>query len=126
VDAHLLILGAQSKHKQEAFAVIQYLTTSKEVQNLMSLEGKIPALNVSDVAQNYGKSVPFLQGKNVQSLFKSKMAPLPKFHPLEQSAVNKPMNNALNDVLTNGVDINTALANAQEQIQQVVNDQMPK
>jgi multiple sugar transport system substrate-binding protein len=125
-DAHLLIVGAQSKHKQEAFSVIQYLTTSKDVQNLMSQEGKIPALNLSDVAQNYGKAVPFLQGKNVQVLFKTKMAPLPKFHPLESSAVNKPVNDALNDVVTNGVDINTALAKAQEQVQQNINDQMGK
>jgi multiple sugar transport system substrate-binding protein len=125
-DAHLLILGAQSKHKQEAFSVIQYLATSKDVQNLMSQEGKIPALNLPDVAQNYGKVVPFLQGKNVQVLFKTKMAPLPKFHPLEASAVNKPVNDALNDVVTKGVDINTALAKAQEQVQQNINDQMGK
>lgn len=91
VDAHILMVSSQSKYKDEAFEIIQMLTASKEVQ--------------ADVARS---------GKGCKRT--NKMALLPKFHPLDSSAVGKPMNDAVTNVTQKDNDINTALRQAEEVI----------
>ncbi|TNJ53407.1 extracellular solute-binding protein [Paenibacillus hemerocallicola] len=64
-----------SKHKDQAFEVIAYMT-SEEFQNNMARRGKLPILKDKiDSMSEFGKDVPKLQGKNVKALLPNKLAP---------------------------------------------------
>jgi multiple sugar transport system substrate-binding protein len=126
VDAHLFLLSAQSKHKEQAFKVLEYLTTSQDVQIAVAQSGKIPAVKNAETEKNYGQQYASVKGKNVAAIFKTKSAPLHKFHVLENSAVNAPMAAAAKSIIVEKIDINTALRQAEEQINKNIETQMMK
>jgi multiple sugar transport system substrate-binding protein len=109
----VLLVTSTSKHKTEAFDVISYLS-SKEVQMISSKTGRISALKDAGVKEVFGKDLEVLKGKNIQALFNTTPAPLPKItkydifvRPFIQSALKK--------VLNENLDINTALKQANEE-----------
>jgi multiple sugar transport system substrate-binding protein len=110
----------QSKLKDEAFAVILDLL-SEEVQLKQSKEGKIPTLSDKKLEQAFGADTPALKGKNTKAVFYQPFAdptPLRKsdlpFVPLgtQQSIIST----AFEKVAKQGIDVNTALRDAQEQV----------
>ncbi|MFC5653634.1 ABC transporter substrate-binding protein [Paenibacillus solisilvae] len=73
-----LFITQQSKHKELAFQVIQYLL-SDEVQAEREKEAIIGPLNVPAVQQAFAQNVPQMKDKHVQALFALKSAmPAPR------------------------------------------------
>ncbi|MEV5027845.1 ABC transporter substrate-binding protein [Paenibacillus sp. LPE1-1-1.1] len=73
-----LFITKQSKHKDLAFQVIQYLL-SDEVQEARAKEGIISPLNDSKVQQAFAQNVPQLSDKHTEGIFALKSAmPAPR------------------------------------------------
>ncbi|RKN82126.1 ABC transporter substrate-binding protein [Paenibacillus ginsengarvi] len=112
VDSHNLSITPQSKHKEEAFQVIAYLT-SKEVQSAIVKDGYVSSLVDRELETSFGANMQTLKGKNIEAIFKLKSAPLYKVakdDPIAQDFLGK----ALNEVLSGAKDVNTALRDASE------------
>ncbi|MDF2714629.1 MAG: extracellular solute-binding protein family 1 [Paenibacillus sp.] len=118
VDSHNLSISTLSKHKEAAFQVIAYLT-SKEVQAEIVKDGYVSALTDPELEKTFGSNMQALKGKNIQAIFKLKSAPLykvTKYDPIAQEFLEK----ALNEVITDGKDVNTALREANEKANQKI------
>jgi multiple sugar transport system substrate-binding protein len=119
VDFHTALITKTSEHPEEAYSVISYLTTSKDVQTLLSKAGRIPVLIDPAVLKAFGGD--FLKGKNISVLEKTKMAPLTKTHSLENvGKVRAPLNAVLNKIVKGTTDVNSALREASGAIDQYV------
>ncbi|GAA3406251.1 extracellular solute-binding protein [Paenibacillus hodogayensis] len=110
----------QSKHKEAAFEVIQYLL-SKEVQLEHSKEGRGTSLIDPEVQQAFGQNSEVLKTKNISAIFYHKNTeamPARKegLIPIEAGVTQKIISDAFIDVATGKSDINTVLSTAQEKI----------
>lgn len=113
-EAHTLSISSTAKHPEEAFQVIQFLTTSEEVQTLVAKKARVSSLKDEQYTKAFGQDVQTLKGKNVQAIFKNKYAP--NAAPTKYDAIaSKAVSTALNKVTKEGVDINTALRQAEEE-----------
>ncbi|WP_186446172.1 ABC transporter substrate-binding protein [Paenibacillus cremeus] len=112
-----------SKNQEAAMKVISVLT-SDEVQGIAAKKfGYFPALNSKEIRDAFGADMPFLKGKNVQSIFKGKPAPYMVSSPFSGNAdVRKIFNDKVADFVAGKKDVNTALREADEEI----NKKMPQ
>jgi multiple sugar transport system substrate-binding protein len=115
-----LAVTAISSHKEAAFQLIE-LWLSEEVQKKLSASGQAPALNIPAAKAAFGSDLPGLKGKNLQSLF---LLHSVKYTPESEneSIVRKPLNDAYWAFLDNKMDVNTALRQAEEQINVVLSE----
>ena len=110
---HMLVT-AQSKHKDDAFLVLETML-SEEVQMARGRDAGIaPALTKKTVQDQFMKGVEFAAGKNVSAFFKNEFAAPRKGTPYDKLAITE-VNNALTSVLQGKKDVNTALRDAEEQ-----------
>jgi multiple sugar transport system substrate-binding protein len=108
-----------SKHPDEAFKVIQ-VVTSDEVQAEAARNGRISVLQDPKYQTEYGKNMDYLKDKNVQAIFKA--VPAKPFDPTSYDNQAQPvMTKAMNEV-AKGKDVNTALRDADIQINKIVKD----
>lgn len=114
----LVVVAKTSKHKEEAVQFLKIIATD-EYQTLITEEGRLTALKNVDIKKKYGAQLPHLKGKNVAGIFKSRAAkPLPISLYYDQT--RKYMNNAAADIVYGNKDINSALRDAEEQINKEV------
>jgi multiple sugar transport system substrate-binding protein len=124
ISPHTLMMTKQSKYKNEVFEVMR-IVTSNEVQTILSQNGKIPVVNNVDVQKQYGANLPFMKGKNVEGIFKSKPRPLHK--PLsEYDGVVRGVIDGTMKELVNGKDINTILREAQDTADKKIAEELAK
>lgn len=116
-QVHSLVLTQQSKHKDEAFQVIQYLL-SDEVQRIISRNGRVPAIINPELEKEYGADVGTLKGKKIQNIFVGQPLQDHRIHEFEGD-VTKFVTEANKD-LAKGVDVNTAIRKASEAIDKEV------
>lgn len=110
----------QSKHKDEAFAVILDLL-SEELQLAQSKEGKIPTLADKKLEQAFGQETPALKGKNTKAVFYHPFADPTPLRKAELPVVplgtqQTILSSAFEKVVKQKIDVNTALREAQEQL----------
>ncbi|MDQ1908974.1 extracellular solute-binding protein [Paenibacillus sp. GD4] len=124
ITPHTIMLNKQSKYKNEAFEVMSILT-SDEVQKEMSKSGKISVVTTGDFQAQYGANVPYLKGKNIAGIFKSKPRkindPLTEYDVLVRSAID-----AAAKELAAGKDVNTALREAEEKANKAIEEKLKK
>ncbi|CAG7647131.1 hypothetical protein PAESOLCIP111_05319 [Paenibacillus solanacearum] len=122
VDAWVIVMTKPSKHKLQAMQVMNVLT-SDEVQLLAARQlAKMSTLANSSFNQQLGADDPVLKQKRIASIFKSKPAPAPKFSMYEASA--RPfLENNFPKVVSGAIDSNTLLRDAEEQINQMLDQQ---
>jgi multiple sugar transport system substrate-binding protein len=120
INEHVMMLASTSKHKEEAFLVAATMA-SEEVQMSLSRHARFSILNSQKIRDAFGLDIPFLKGKNVQAIYKTK--PAKSFVPTEyDSLAMGAMNTALNDVIVNGKDINTVLREAEENVNKQIEE----
>lgn len=113
LDYHAAYVSKTSKHQNEAFEVIRYLSTSTEAQTLFARNGYVPTLNDPSIREQWGVDVPYLKGKNLSVVAKTKTAP--RFEVTRfDAAVNKYVFEAFGKMNNEGMDVNTALRMAAE------------
>lgn len=112
-----------SKHKEQAFEVIAYLT-SEEFQRQLVRQGLFPVLkDRAAVMQDFGANLPFMKNKNNNAFLPKKFASPVK--PSEfQAAVHPALNKAFEAVLLGSKDINTALRDAAEEAEKAIQTQL--
>lgn len=101
-----------SKHREEAFQVISWLT-SEEYQQTLIDQGYIPVLKDKQYKDQMGKNVPALAGKNVKGVVPDKYASPITISPYMNLAT-APLYAAFNSVALGEKDVSTALREAEE------------
>jgi multiple sugar transport system substrate-binding protein len=111
--SHDLLISSTSKHKEEAFKVIQYLTGDENQLALTKRGIRFPAINDQKLKDSFGSDNPILKGKNMAAVFHNKPAPNPKFTKYDSIAESN-LSKAFTKVAEGKTDINTALREAEE------------
>ncbi|NIK67285.1 extracellular solute-binding protein [Paenibacillus sp. BK720] len=116
-DGVAFAITSTSKVKDEAFQVIQYLL-SDEVQTSLVRNGFLSPLSNPEIQAQLGADQTFFEGKNLQAAFKQKLSELP---PSTYDYVASPIiNKAFDGIKKGSVDINTALSQAEDEINKAV------
>lgn len=113
-----------SKHKEAALDVIRAVT-SDDMQRELSELGLMSPLSDKSVQQVYGKQLKSFQGKNIAAFFPARFAETPSLTEFDTRAEGQ-LNGALNKVVINGVDLNTALREGEETANKLIAEQRAK
>ncbi|MFK7694140.1 ABC transporter substrate-binding protein [Paenibacillus sp. HJGM_3] len=121
----IFALASTSKHKDEAFQVISYLS-SKEKLLSMERAGALTVVNSPESKQVFGKDAAWLQEKkvNLAAMFPEKPA---KSYQITRydGLVQKALNNQFNLMVQGKVpDVNTALRNAADDADKAIAEQL--
>ncbi|MBD2865345.1 ABC transporter substrate-binding protein [Paenibacillus oceani] len=124
--SYMMITGT-SKHKDNAFKVIQYLTTDEEYLTSRAKRGAMSAVKNPKVIQAFGHDLPHWQGRNIlKARFPEKLANPSVYTEFNSVALTKYTAN-MNAFLTGKIpDTNTALRMMSEQADQAIADAMKK
>ncbi|MEF3306836.1 ABC transporter substrate-binding protein [Paenibacillus sp. GYB003] len=109
--AYFSITG-MSKHKDQAFDIIAYLT-SDEFQMKQASEGTLPTVANQSVQSVYAQNQPAYKGKNIKAYFSEKTAPISNKDKYNGIAAGK-ASTAFQEIVTGKKDVNTALRDAAE------------
>lgn len=125
MNAPFYVIPPTSPHKDTAFEVIAFLM-SDEVQTIMARQGRIPIVHNENVRKEYAKDLKGLEGKNLAAFFQDTIAkPVPST-VYDGQAKTIFTNAALVPVYQGKKDINTALREAEEQINKHIESEMKK
>ncbi|GAA3399968.1 ABC transporter substrate-binding protein [Paenibacillus hodogayensis] len=106
---------SMSKHKDQAFEAIAYLT-SDEYQLKKAKEGKfLPTLSDKSIRAKFGQDNPMYAGKNVKALQPDKYAKAGSVNKYNGSNLGE-YNTVMRDILFNNKDVNTSLRESAERI----------
>ncbi|QAY65356.1 ABC transporter substrate-binding protein [Paenibacillus protaetiae] len=111
---HSISINSQSKHKDEAFQVLEYLL-SDEGQRTIARNGRVPAIINPDLEKEFGADIPVLQGKNVQNVFIGNPMQEHYQHPYEAD-ISVRLTEAAEGMAIHGLDVNSAIRQATEAI----------
>ncbi|MEF3308498.1 extracellular solute-binding protein [Paenibacillus sp. GYB004] len=112
---------SSSKYKEEAFKVIDFVL-SDEMQMSASKAGKATVLKNEEIRKAFGQESAKLKGKNTQSFYHNKpvkMSPARDSKLVTVPAVT-PVNNAFNAFIQGTKDVNTALRDADEELNKAI------
>jgi multiple sugar transport system substrate-binding protein len=122
--AHAMFISNRSKHKEQAFQVIQMIT-DLEVQSIFNRNGVLTVLPKTDeVKKEYGLDIPELQGKNIAAVFK--MTPSPAVIHEYYSIISTQLTRAAGAVALKQKDVNTALRDAEEESIKLIEVELKK
>jgi multiple sugar transport system substrate-binding protein len=124
LEAMSFMISSTSKHKDEAFKIIQLLT-NKDHLLYASRNGRFPAVNDPEMQKVYGQNIEELKGKNVQAFFKSKPAPSTRIYD-NSRLIESIVRSAVDKFADGGGDVNTILRDAQEQATKTINEKNAK
>lgn len=117
-SVQVMAITPSSKHKEDALRVIE-VAVSDEVQKELSADGQITSLKNDEVKGAFGRSKPYLKDKHIQSIFKSSPVPYPiasQYRSKAEDIVNKKFTLFRDEQL----DVNTALLQAEEEINKMI------
>jgi len=124
VSPHTIMMNKLSKHKKEAFQVMEVFT-SNEVQSDLSQNGKVSVLANKNIEKQYGANLPTLKGKNVEGIFKAKPrelhSPVTEFDVIVRQAIDASAKD-----LADGKDINTVMRETEEKANQKIQEELSK
>ncbi|WP_028552315.1 ABC transporter substrate-binding protein [Paenibacillus sp. UNC451MF] len=111
-DIQAFLLSNKSKNKEQAFDVIEFLT-SEYVQSIVTAKGKVSSIITPEMQKKYASDLGSFQGKNISSIFKNKSARLNP--PTEYDAIVISNLGAITKrLVTTNDDINTIMRSQEE------------
>ncbi|ULL18101.1 extracellular solute-binding protein [Paenibacillus sp. H1-7] len=116
VDEHVAFVSKTSKHKDEAFKVIEILTSDEIQKKLTRASGKLSVLKDNGIRRELGADMPVLQGKNLDAIFKGTYIPAYTATSKYPDA-GKILSEQVTKYLKNEQDVNTTLRMADEGLQ---------
>lgn len=126
LDAQVYYVSSTSEHKDDAFRVIQFMTTNHEVQSNIARLGKArPAIemDLNELVSIFGTDYPVLKEKNLAGLFK--VFPNTEVMTTQyDSLVRSALAEAFVAVINGEMDVNTALNMAEEKANQAIAEAM--
>ncbi|MDF2721210.1 MAG: transporter substrate-binding protein, partial [Paenibacillus sp.] len=127
VDAWVLILTKTSKHPAQAMQVMNVITSDEAQLLAASKYAQLSTLTNPTMRQQFGSQLESLniKEKNLQGIFKGKIVTAPKFSPYEKIS-RKPYEDNMQKVFAGTMDINTALRDADEKINKLLEEQVKR
>jgi multiple sugar transport system substrate-binding protein len=114
-----LFVGKSSKYKDEAFQVIQELV-SEAVQLNITKTGFASPLASTAVKSAFGQESPVMKGKNTKAVYYLKDASASEPRASNLTSVDVSFAPVFNKVILEGVDVNTALRQYEEEINKAI------
>jgi len=111
---HSVSVNSQSKHKDEAFQVLEYLL-SDEGQRTIARNGRVPSIINPELEKEYGADIPVLRGKTVQNVFIGNPIQEHYQHPYE-AEISVRLTEAAEGMAIRGLDVNSAIRQATDAI----------
>lgn len=118
VDPNFIYIPNGAKQRDAAFKVLSVLL-SDEVQRDMSRKLWMSVLTEQSIHNDFGKAYPDLAAKNMVAFTKLKMAGIQPFGGVPAHTF---ANNAFNEVVYDGKDINTAMREADEKLNKALEE----
>lgn len=115
IDIHSMMLSNISPNKEQAFQVMAYML-SDEVQTIVARSGRLSVLNSNELEKQFGAELTSLKGKQLANVFKAGPRKLHSPSEYDKDVAIKRLDEAAKEVAVGGVDVNTALRNAQAAI----------
>lgn len=113
VDTHLLMMSDMGKHKDQAFQVMEVISSDENQMNL-SKNGRISVLNNAEIKSSYAANLPEFKGKNIAAIFKTKPRVVHTPSTDYDTVVRKTIDDSAKELALTGVDINTLLRTTEE------------
>lgn len=92
ISTNIYVVSKTTKHRDAAFDVISYLSSSVEVQTAQVKLGMRPVIKIDNIKELFGQDIPGLKGKNVEAAYKHASHddhPPSRFDTIASNAVNK-------------------------------------
>jgi multiple sugar transport system substrate-binding protein len=115
IDLHSMMLSSISPLKEQAFQVMSYML-SEEVQTIIARSGRLSVLANPQLEKEFGAELSSLKDKQIANVFKAVPRKLHVPSEFDKDIAIKRLDEAAKDVAVGGVDINSALRNAQAAI----------
>ncbi|URN94612.1 MAG: extracellular solute-binding protein [Candidatus Pristimantibacillus lignocellulolyticus] len=112
-NVHSVSISSVSKHQDEAFQVLANIL-SDEVQRKVSRNGRVPAIDNPELDKEFGADIEVLKGIKIENIFKTE-TPVLAQHRWEND-VSVHVTQAFTDIALNGIDVNTAIRTAEDNI----------
>jgi ABC-type glycerol-3-phosphate transport system substrate-binding protein len=116
-SVYLAGVTKMSKYKEQAMQVME-VWTSDEAQLAISRAGRVSPLRNADVQKSFGQDNPVLKGKNMAGIVKSQPVKYPTYAYREIG--EKVIRAKFDQFVKGGIDANTALRQAEEEINKAV------
>lgn len=122
VDAHILTIPQTSNNKEAAMKFIDVMISEEVQMNSVRKTARVSPLIDPQYKENYAAELDFVQGKNIEGIFKSKpfYAPFRSKHYASARGITE---TKFKEYLGGAKDMNTALREAEQEIIQYVNGQ---
>ena len=114
-----MFISKQSKHKDLAFKVMQYLLSEPMAVHFAE-KGMIPPLQTPAVQAAFGKDLPQMQGMDTSGIFYGKYAMPPAARAPGLTWVYPPLDAVFKLIATDNKDTPTALRVVQEQVNKAI------
>ncbi|MEF3302985.1 ABC transporter substrate-binding protein [Paenibacillus sp. GYB003] len=121
-DLHVIAITGTSKYKNEAMKVLEVLFADDNQKISARKTGRLSLLTNPDVRKEFGADNPALKDKKLASIFKSKPAYAPPFSKYQSKGSEITLKH-YTDFLNDKKDLNTALRDAEEEINQYIKTQ---
>lgn len=124
MNAPYFAITPMSKHKDDAFQFLSFIV-SDEAQTALSAKGNVPVIRSEKAAQAFGSEYPELKGKNLQAFMKDTIAspaPYTRYDDIARTSMFR----KLVEVEQGRKDVNTALREAEEEINKKIAEQLGK
>ncbi|MDF2723222.1 MAG: family 1 extracellular solute-binding protein [Paenibacillus sp.] len=118
-----LAIYKNSKNKEEAWRVIE-AEASRDIQAHSAKQGSYIILNDPAMLKSFGEEVPALKGKNVSAIYTNAFAPVASSSTKYDAKAYRLLEAAFKDVVVKGTDVNTALRQADEAINKMIDEQL--
>lgn len=119
-------ISATSKQQDAAAEILKYLT-SEEYQTIMSKRGFITPLLTQSVRDAAFTDYEFAKTKNIQALYHGKPAPSRTMTQYDELVIEDAFQtDAIPKIVRNQLDVNTALRQAQENSDKLIQEQIAK
>jgi multiple sugar transport system substrate-binding protein len=116
---YYLMQSTTSKHKDEAFAVIDLLTQDDE-QTMISKQARRSSLKDKKYQDIFGTELVSMKGKNIAAVFKMTPAPLPPTTIYETDGFNQVVAAGRLVAKDASLDVNTVLREAEEKLNKAI------
>jgi multiple sugar transport system substrate-binding protein len=124
IDFHLLMVTPAGKDKEAVYRVLEAMQT-KEAQIQMNKDGRLTAWKDPEIQKDFAVNLNIFNGKNLAGIFTVKPAPAPRSSMYDNKGLSF-LNQAMNEMIKQGTDINTLLRKAEEQTNQYIQEELQK
>ncbi|CAG7654546.1 ABC transporter substrate-binding protein [Paenibacillus allorhizosphaerae] len=114
VDSQLFLIAKTSKYKDQAAQFLSVMSSDEVQMQSAKTTARLSSLKNPEMKKALGADMPFLKGKNLQSIFKSTSPTAPEFS--QYNSLGRDLVFKSFEEYMNGKDLNTALREAEDKV----------